>query len=277
MNSYAYYCGEFSPYEDVKIGLFDRAVYFGDGVYDVMVGRNGQVYQMERHLMRLCENAAAIGLDYPVGIEDIIFELIKRSNIDNFSIYIQLSRTAKTRLHAPDGEVGSALLITISECEVKDTPDEIKVTIEEDIRYRMCNIKTINLLPAVLSSIRAKNVGCEEAILVRDGIVTEGSKSNVFALIGSEIYTHPKGKDILPGITRENVFRISERCGLKVTEAKFEPSLLLSADEIFITSTTKFIRRVKKAGKLDVGGRNENAINALYSLLYREFREGCEK
>lgn len=271
MKSFAYYNGVYDLPENINVGLSDRSIYFADSIYEVMIGLGGRVYQEAEHLSRLYSNAKAVGICYPEGVKEIISEVIMRSRCDSYMVYVQVSAMGGDRLHAGRVPGESNLLVVVSEATFPEVCVGIKVIMREDVRYRLCNIKTTNLLPSVMSSIDASSAGCEEVILVREGIVTEGAKSNVFLLFGDMLLTHPKGCDILPGITRDNVIRAAEVIGLRVIEQKFSSMLLGRADEVFISSTTKFIRRVMEIDGTPCGCRREETVNRLYSLLYSEF------
>lgn len=271
MKSYAYYNGEYKETEQIRLPLSDRAIYFADAIYEVMIGKAGGIYQANEHLARLRANAGAIGLCMPVGIESIIYETIKRSECSIYTVYIQLSASGTDRAHAQRVDGESNLLVVVSEASLDEKCGEISAVTCEDIRYRMCDKKTTNLLPAVIASITAKEAGAEEAILIRDGIVTEGSKSNLFLLFGDTLLTHPLDRDILPGITRANILNLAPRLGLRVCEQKFSAKLLREADEVIISSTTKLIRRVVKIDGAPTKSSNEELVEAIYTALYNNF------
>lgn len=271
MKSFAYYNGVYDLPENIKVGLSDRSIYFADSIYEVMIGRGGMVYQELEHLSRLRTNAEAVGICYPEITKEIIYEVIERSGCQCYMVYIQLSAVGGERLHSGRAPEASNLLVVVSEAHFTDVCPSVKVITREDIRYRLCNIKTTNLLPSVMASIDASGVGCEEAILIREGIVTEGAKSNVFLLLGNMLLTHPKGCDILPGITRDNLIRAAEAVGLRVVEQKFSSMLLARAEEVLISSTTKFIRRVVEIDGVPCACKGGDVVNRLYSLLYNDF------
>ncbi len=273
MGELAYYDGEIGCRNKIKIGLDDRAVFFGDGVYEVMIGGGRGVYQLDRHLSRLKRNADALSIAYPARIEEIIGELVRKSGADTYSVYVQLSRHGEKRVHSPCSTDRSHLLITLDKADIRPLKEPITVTVEADIRYRMCNIKTLNLLPSVMASDRAQRAGCEEAVFLREGYVTEGAKSNVFILKDNILKTHPKTCDILPGITRENIIGAAKEAGIAVSEEKFTLDDLLSADEAMISSTTKLIRRIGSVEGGLVGCRNKPLFDRLCDILYRDFAE----
>ena len=271
MKSYAYYNGEYKRPEDIMLPLSDRSIYFADAAYEVMIGREGGIYQANEHLARLRANVEALGINFPEKIAAIIGEVIRKTDCPIYMIYVQVSAHGSDRLHAGRASGESNVLVVVSETSLDEKCGEISAITYEDIRYRMCDKKTTNLLPSVMASIAAKDRGAEEAILVRDGIVTEGAKSNLFLLFGSILLTHPLDCDILPGITRENIIKLASALGLRVCEQKFSAKILYEADEVFISSTTKLIKRVTKINDTPCKASNPILIGRIYSALYNNF------
>lgn len=269
MAGIAYYNGVISDCKDVRIGLSDRALYFGDGVYDVMLAGAAGAYQKGLHIERLIRNAQRLEINVPDDLDSIIDRMIETYADRCSAVYIQLSRSASERIHAPVTCGPSNLLITVSDVHLEREATPVSAVTTDDVRYRMCDVKTLNLLPSVLASIRAARSGCEEAIFIRDGIVTEGAKSNLFIVKDGTLYTHPLGREILPGITRCNVMRIATSLGIECREIRFNRAALFSADEIFITSTTKLLRQITALDGVRVGRTSELGIT-IASLLYNE-------
>lgn len=267
----AYYDGIYSNIEDVKIGLHDRSVYFGDAIYEVVLGGNRCCYQLERHLDRLYKNLDKIGVNHPNGMKEIIDRLIESSNTMFFYLYIQVSRRGKERLHAPENYSDYVLLITLNEASPEEYKKGVNITSLKDKRYEYCSIKTTNLLPSVLASIFAQKNGCDEAVFIREGIVTECAKSNIFIIKNKNVYTHPLCDHILDGITRENVLSLSSYLGLSVKEAPFSYDEMLAADEVFITSTTKLARRVLQIDKTKLKCSDPSTLCAIQAKLYSDF------
>lgn len=270
MSALAYYNGAVTDLGKVRIPLSDRSVFFGDGVYEVMLAGKVKIYQQEQHLKRLRQGAERLGIPVPCELEATINRMVRLSHFEKCSVYAQLSRSSDTRIHAPERENDPNLLITVSEIELQHTHVPILAKTADDVRYRMCNVKTLNLLPSVLASISAAKNGCDEAIFVRDGIVTEGAKSNLFIAKNGILYTHPNSSFILPGITRENVLRLAREIGIECREERFGTDYLYSADEVFITSTTKLLRQVREIDGKTIGNGSFPLSSALGSLLYNE-------
>ena len=273
MGDYAYYNGTISRYSDAKVPLSDRLIYFGDGVYDVMIGHNKKIFLAEEHFNRLFSNAKEleIPIDFSKSyINYVINRLIGLCGYDQYIIYISISRNAKNRIHSYLGLNGTNLLITIKQFEHSDKTYLDLIT-EEDKRYYFCNIKTTNLLPAVLASSKAEKLNCDEAVFIRGNIVTECAHSNIFIIKNNTIITHPLSNLILPGITRQLVITLAESLNIKVKEMAFEKDALFDADEVIVSSTTKFIKRVASIDGIPTKRKNpkiflnlENAVKNQY-------------
>lgn len=273
MGDYAYYNGTISRYSDAKVSLSDRLIYFGDGVYDVMIGHNKKIFLAEEHFNRLFSNAKEleIPIDFSKSyINSVIDRLISLCGYDQYIIYISISRNAKNRIHSYLGLNGTNLLITIKQFEHSDKTYLDLIT-EEDKRYYFCNIKTTNLLPAVLASSKAEKLNCDEAVFIRGNIVTECAHSNIFIIKNNTIITHPLSNLILPGITRQLVITLAESLNIKVKEMAYEKDALFDADEVIVSSTTKFIKRVASIDGIPTKRKNpkiflnlENAVNNQY-------------
>lgn len=274
MIDYAFYNGKFSTYDEASVPLHDRSIFFGDGVYDVILGYNGSLFQLREHLDRFFVNANAVSI--PVNfdkdyIENIISELISKSKPEGrFTVYIQLSRSSLRRSHVYDNTNDSKLLITV--CASADSgKNEIALVSCEDIRYKMCNIKTINLLPSVMAANYANSHEADEAVFVRNGIVTECSHSNLFILKNGVLFTHPADKYILNGIMRQNFIKLAEDIRIPTAEKEFTLDSLKNADEVFITSTTAFAKRCVSLDGVSLPLRQQNVAKRLTSMLKKRF------
>ena len=246
MKGYAYYNGNFGTCDDIKIPLTDRTIYFGDGVYDMMIGHDGSIFLFDEHSDRLFSNLKSLNINFSLKkseLYDLILQIIKLSGYKSYSIYIAVSRSHDERVHSYKSSKSSDLLIIISNFDLSKR-DGLALITEEDKRYRFCNIKTTNLLPAVLSSTKADMCGCDEAVFHRKKTVTECAHSNIFILKNGRLITHPKSEFILPGITRELLIKIAYEYKIPVSEQPFTLNELFSADEVIITSTTKLIKTV---------------------------------
>lgn len=273
MQGYGYYNGDFAPLSEISVPLSDRALYFGDGIYDAAIGRGEKICFENEHIERFLRNAKRLKIRHSLTLEslsELLHEVIHRANTPEFFLYFQLSRSGDRRIHSFGEENGSNLLITVTPFSERDIKHRLCVITHEDLRYYYCDVKTLNLLPSVLASGEALRAGCDETIFVRDGIVTECAHSNVFILKDKILYTHPTDNLILPGITRRHFIEAGKRHGIRTVEIPFPLAKLLSADEVIITSTTKLARLVDTLDGARIGGRDSDTGELLCSALRDE-------
>lgn len=255
-----YFNGKFIPKEEVKISPDDRGFLFADGIYEVIKWYGGFFYDMESHLLRLKRNIRELRINWPDAelYPSIALDLIKRNKLDNqmAMVYFQVTRGAAKRTHYfPSPEVNP----TIYANAWAFTPDNnlketgIKVMLKEDIRWSRCDIKSIALLANTISFQEACEYGLRETIFVRNGIITEGSHSNIFFIADNTLYTHPESNYILPGVTRKNVLRIAQQSGIKIREEAYFENKLRLAQEAFLTNTSAEVTPVIEIGGNTIG------------------------
>ena len=236
--------GKFTKKEDLKISIDDRGYYFGDGVYEVVKVYNDELYTAKEHFSRLFESAAKIKITIPYTEEELIDvarELIAKNKVSNGHIYLQVTRGSSNRQHNFPTPAVPAIVTAYAVAATRplgDMEKGVSVKSVDDIRWLRCDIKSLNLLGSVLAKEEAKEAGCSEAILHRDGLVTEGSSTNMFAVKDGVVHTHPVTNLILEGITRKVVLRLCQELGLPVVEEAFTLKEAFDMDEIFYTSTT---------------------------------------
>ena len=273
MIDYAYYNGVYTPYDDTVIPLSDRSFYFADAVYEVMLGRCGKVHNLALHLQRLESNAKSIGIEYTLsedGILTILDTLISLAELDTYVVYIQLSGNSQRRTHIRSSG-RSNLLITLTHTEIPKDVELISAITLPDRRYDYCNLKTTNLLPAVLSMKSAQHTGCDIAIFHNNGIITECSHANIFILNGMTLATPPLSSRILPGITRAELIKFAPKKGIRVQEREIRLDELQSVDAILITSTTHFLRICTKVDSTTCNVNNIAIASELFALLREDF------
>jgi D-alanine transaminase len=242
---------QFKERNEVIIDIEDRGYQFGDGVYEVIRVYDGVCFKMNAHIERLKQSAIKIEMAIPYPLEEVIKKLqllVEINGLKNGHIYVQITRGVAARSHHFPGHSSAVLVAYIqnSERPFKKTNQGIQAILTEDIRWKRCDIKSLNLLGNVLAKQKAKKNGSDEAILHRSGTVTEGTSTNVFIVKRNVIYTHSLNNLILNGITRIEVIRLAKENGFQVVEESFSIKELLDADEVFVTSTTMEISPVVK-------------------------------
>ena len=274
--AYAYYNGSFGKCEEVTIPLSDRSICFGDAVYDAAIVMKGDIVWESEHINRLTSNASA--LEIPTNfsqdeLRDTLQNVVKMSKIESAFLYFQISRDSICRVHSAKECLKSNLLITVEKFTLADPETPLSLITFPDKRYGYCNIKTVNLLPSVLAASEADRRSCDEAVFIRDGIVTECSRSNVFILKDGVLKTHPKSNRILAGITRQKIISACKQLSIDVLETEFTKEELFDADEILISSTTKLCLGAKLIDGIPVGGRCPDLRRKIYGELHNNLVE----
>ena len=268
------------PITDSPISPFDRGFLFADGVYESIRTYNKKLFKYENHLKRLKRSLKETRIDFPElnSLEDIIYELIKKNEIENESlVYLQITRgSALQRTHSfPAEKITPTVFIFVK--EFKENFEEqtrgVKVILQEDVRWLRCDIKSTSLLPVVLASQKATEENAAEAILVRDGMITEGTHSNFFAVKGETIYTAPASRLILDGITRRIVLEFCKKFKIDFREEFIDKDDLKSFNEFFITSTTKEITPVIKIDYWSINDEIPGKITLSLQSVFKKITE----
>ena len=241
-----YLNGNFIEKDKAFVSVMDRGFLFGDGVYEVFPAYNRKIIGLDSHLNRLQDGLDAISIKNPHTKnewKDLINKIISfDSNNRNQAVYLQISRGSDQNRKHTYGELKPTVYIQSSAINPREKStllNGLSAITREDIRWLKSNTKATSLLANTLYAQEAKNNDAEETILYRDGIVTEASSSNVFIVKSNCIYTHPKGPNILPGITREKVIECAKINNINVEESSFTKEQLMDADEVWISSSTR--------------------------------------
>ncbi len=247
-----YLNGEFTPLKDAKVSVLDRGFIFADGIYEVIPAFAGKTFRIEQHLKRLQDNLTAIKIENPYSITQwraIFNDLIVKNNYSNTdcSVYLQVTRGVAKRDHIfPSNPTATifAMVNPLPAANPETLAKGLSVIIRDDIRWQYCNIKSISLLGNIILKQEAAEHNADEAILVRDGNVTEGAVSNIFIVKDGVIKTPVKDKKLLPGITRDLIIEIAAQHGLACQETNITKDELLNADEVWLSSSTKEVSPV---------------------------------
>lgn len=230
--------------EEVLVDKEDRGYQFGDGVYEVVKVYNGELFTATEHIDRFYDSAEKIRITIPYTkdkLHQLLHQLVEANNIDTGHVYFQITRGAGPRNHIfPGDDVKPVITGNAKENPrpLENFEKGVKATFVEDIRWLRCDIKSLNLLGAVLAKQEAYEKGCYEAILHREEIVTEGSSSNIYGIKDGVLYTHPANNLILNGITRQVIIKCAAEIGLTVNEQAMTKEQLLAMEEVIVSSTT---------------------------------------
>lgn len=258
------------------VDVEDRGFTFGDGVYEVFRVYRGSVFEAEAHWSRFLRSTNELYIRLPYTIDQLnagIEALIRADRLDTGIVYLQITRGAAPRGHAFPAEGTKPTLTAFTkpmERPVQELQRGTSVITVPDIRWLRCDIKSINLLPNVLAKQQASEAGASEAVLHRDGVVTEGSSSNIAIVKNGVIKTHPANNLILHGITRLVALRLASELGLAVAEEAFTVEALRGADEAFLLSTTAEVMPVVEADGAGIGNGRPGPVT-------RTLQEAFEK
>lgn len=275
----AYARGRFLHVDEPAIPIEDRAHQFGDGIYEAVRVYEGHPFLLDYHLERFEKSAAAIRIPLERSMGDLrslLLEAIRRCPSSDAQLYFQLSRGFAARRDHPFPAVKSHLSLT-----VRPLSDEKyaalrqsgqTVILVDDIRWKWCYIKTLNLLPNALMKQRALDAGTHDAVFVSDGIITEATSSNVMIVRGGTIYTHPATDRILHGVTRRVLLEMAAEIGIPVREEPFGTQEFLAAEELFTTSTMTELAPIVQVDGRRVGA-GALASTSVTRRLQRAYRE----
>ena len=275
MDCVGYYNGEIGAPEDLRVPFLDRANYFGDGAYDGAMARDGVILFLDEHLSRLEQSLAILRIKVPWTREWLAGELqrvLDLCDVRDTFVYWQATRGTAPRDHAFPA-VEPNLWITVSPHPFSDLSQTIDVATFDDKRFSYCNAKTLNLIPNVLAAQHATEQGCQEAVFVRDGYVTESAHSNIHILQSGTLVTHPADEHILPGIARRHLLDMCATLGIPVEERLYTLDELMNADEVVVSASSTFGIRVAHVDGVAVGGRDRQTYDRLCQALTEEFED----
>lgn len=268
--------GNFIAADQATVSVFDRGFLFGDSVYEVIPFYQEVGFRLDEHLKRLQYSLQALRIELEFDWQAMLSELVRRNGGGSLSVYLQVTRgSAGRRTHA----IEQGLQPTIFACcqpirdiyhEGVDQVDGINVIVTADLRWHRCDIKATNLLPNILVLQQAKESGAQEALLVRDGVLSEGASCNFFIVEQGVIYTPPQGSGILSGTTRELILSLSDWHGIPRQETDITYERLIAADEVWISSSTRGVVPVLQVDGYQIGNGLKGALwKRMFELFTR--------
>lgn len=275
MSRIVYVNGAYLPEEEAKVSVFDRGFLFADGVYEVTSILRGKLVDNHGHLVRLHRSLGELNMAAPASdddIEAIQKALIEKNDVDEGLVYLQVTRGAADRDFAYPEDASPSLVMFTQRKNVVANPQAdkgISVIAVDDIRWKRRDIKTVGLLAPCMAKMQAKAAGADDAWMVEDGYVTEGSSNNAF-IVNAEgaLVTRQLGNEILAGITRAAVLRLAQETRLALEERPFSLEEAANAREAFITSATTFVMPVVAIDGRPVGDGRPGEVTRRLRELY---------
>lgn len=274
MKNLGYYNGTIGLIEEMKIPMTDRVCFFGDGVYDATYARNHKIFAIEDHLDRFYNSAGFLKIEIPMEREELkatLEEMVNKVDDGEQFVYWQVTRGNKgLRNHVfPEGK--ASLWITIEPRKIVDIHKKVKLITMEDIRFLICNIKTLNLIPSVMAAEATKEAGCDECIFHRNGRVTECAHSNVSIIKDGKFITAPTDRLILPGISRKHILQFCREFDIPVLEQPYTIDDLMNADEVVVTSSGQLCLQAIEVDGKPVGGKAPEILEKLQNAYLEKF------
>jgi D-alanine transaminase len=275
-----YVNGEYLPENEARVSIFDRGFLMADGVYEVTSVLGGKLIDFEGHAVRLQRSLDALEMRNPISKEDLLEvhrELVRRNELDEGMIYLQITRGAPGDrdfvFPDPEETAPTIVLFTQSKPGLADNPAAkkgMKVISIDDIRWGRRDIKTVQLLYPSMGKMMAKKAGVDDAWMIEDGYVTEGTSNNAYIVKGNRIITRALSNDILHGITRAAVLAFAREAQMEVEERNFTIEEAREADEAFITSASTFVMPVVEIDGVTLGDGTPGRVAPRLREIYLE-------
>ena len=275
MKNLGYYNGKWDEIEKISIPMSDRVCFFGDGVYDATYSRNYKIFSLDEHIDRFYNSAKFLEINIPYTkekLKKILNDMVVKMDTGENFVYFQATRGSNpVRSHVFPDDTKANIWINIYHKEILDLTQKVQLITMEDTRFLHCNIKTLNLIPAVIASQRAKEAGCFEAVFHRNGRVTECAHSNVHIIKNGKLITAPTDNLILPGIARKHIIGACKKLDIEVLEEPYFLDQLFDADEVLVSSAGALCMVADKIDGNPVGGKATELVEKLQTALLDDF------
>ncbi|WP_298849394.1 D-amino-acid transaminase [uncultured Ruegeria sp.] len=277
MTRTVYVNGEYLPETEAKVSIFDRGFLFADAVYEVTSVLDGKLIDFEGHAVRLKRSLDELEMAEPCNKDELLEihrKLVELNGIEEGLVYLQVSRGSdgdRDFVFPPADTQPSLVLFTQNKPGLADSPAAqkgAKIISIDDIRWGRRDIKTVQLLYPSMGKMMAKKAGCDDAWLVEDGYVTEGTSNNAYFVKNGKIVTRPLSNDILHGITRKAVLRMAAEAQMEIEERLFTIDEAKKADEAFTTSASAFVMPVVEIDGVALGDGTPGPIAKRLREIY---------
>lgn len=279
MKTLGYYNGKFDEIENMSIPMSDRVCFFGDGVYDATCCHNKVIYSLDEHVDRFFNSMGLLKIDLGMTkqqVKDTLNEMVSKMDSGDLFVYWQATRGSGPRNHVfPEGQKAN-FWITLTEQKVKDLSESVKLCTMEDVRFHLCNIKTLNLIPSCLAAQKAHENDCYETVFHRGERVTECAHSNVSIIKDGVFQTAPTDEYILPGIARAHLIKTCRKLGIPTLEKAFTLDELFNADEVIVSASSVFCLPASEIDGKKVGGKAPELLKAIQDDLIEDFLRETE-
>ena len=279
MSRIVYVNGKYLPEEEASISIFDRGFLMADAVYEVTSVLDGKLLEFEGHLKRLKRSLSELDMPEPSVLNDLLEihrKLVNDNQVEQGGVYLQVTRGVADRDFVYPKDVEPTLVVFTQSKDILGSPlvnSGMKVISIDDLRWGRRDIKTVQLLYPSMGKMMAKAADCDDAWMVEDGYVTEGTSNNAYIVVGNKIITRELSNDILHGITRASVLRYAKEAQMIVEERSFSVDEVKSADEAFITSASTFVMPVVEFDGVLIGaGKPGNVSKRLREIYIEESR-----
>jgi D-alanine transaminase len=270
--------GEYVPPEEAKISIFDRAVTFGDAIYDVAGVLDGKLIDFEHHMQRYSNSLQKLSIESPLSQDEILHafrKLVELNQLDEGLVYMQVTRgTAERDFVWPDDIKPTVFMFTQAKTagESKAAQTGITLVSTPDIRWARRDIKSVNMLGQVLAKKAAHDAGAYEALMIDDeGYITECGSSSFFIVRDKLILTRPLDNDILPGVTRRAVIALCNSQGFRLVETRFTLDEALTADEVFISAASSYVLPVVQIDDQEINTGTPGELTLRLREIYLEY------
>ena len=279
MSRIVYVNGKYLPEEEASISIFDRGFLMADAVYEVTSVLDGKLLEFEGHLKRLKRSLSELDIPEPSVFNDLLeihHKLVNDNQVEQGGVYLQVTRGVADRDFVYPKDVEPTLVVFTQSKDILGSPlvnSGMKVISIDDLRWGRRDIKTVQLLYPSMGKMMAKAADCDDAWMVEDDYVTEGTSNNAYIVVGNKIITRELSNDILHGITRASVLRYAKEAQMIVEERSFSVDEVKSADEAFITSASTFVMPVVEFDGVLIGaGKPGNVSKRLREIYIEESR-----
>ena len=279
-----YLNGDYLPVEQATVSVLDRGFLFGDGIYEVIPVFGLKPLRVDEHLQRLKNSLSRISLDNPLDDKEwkqIFDQLLEKNPGEDRAIYLQITRGAHPvrdlKIQPEKRPTIFMMVLQVGAVDVNELEKGIETVTIDDFRWHACDIKSISLVANVMLREQATQSGVVDAILVRDGYVTEGTASNLIMVKDGVLYTPPTSQHLLPGITRDLVLELAEANGMTCEVRQISEDELETADEIWLTSSTREIAPVIRLNGQDVADAKAGLVWKKMIHIYQNYKEVLRK